>query len=381
MIEDSLIEWCDGTFSPWHGCCKISDGCKNCYAEVSTPVRVKRHRGLTLWGPKKTSSRDRTAKSTWDQVRALARKVRKFPDRCTKCGTRVNLHELFQENLEPTICPARLNSKGKWDSSAPICGGEVQRNHHPRIFPSLCDPFEDHPDADKVRPDFWKLIEETPEITWLLLTKRTRNIRKMVPSEWIHRWPHHVGIGASVEDQKTANERIKELAGIPAWFRFLSVEPLLAPVFLTRVNLRSAAMALEPAPLPGKSPGDACRCSRCSLPRNTVDQRSIGFANILPSRQHRCPPGYEGENIHWVIIGGESGDYARKCDIAWIRSLINECHEAGVPCFVKQLGADVDDTIEGRPQFTSLMLKHPKGGDPDEWTPDLRVRQLPDFRP
>lgn len=376
MIEDSLIEWCDGTFSPWHGCCKISDGCKNCYAEVSTPVRVKRHRGLKLWGPSKTSSRDRTAKSTWDQVRALARKVRKFPDKCTKCGTRVNLYNLFQDGLEQeqTICPAKLNSEGKWDDNAPRCAGQIQRNNFPRIFPSLCDPFEEHPDADKIRPDFWKLIEETPEITWLLLTKRTNNIKKMVPSEWIHRWPHHVGMGASVEDPKTAKERIAELAGVPAWFRFLSIEPLLKPVFLAQ-----RAGLIDPSPLPGKMHDGGC--SRCGMSSDSIDQRSLGFANILPSRQHRCPPGYEGENIHWVIIGGESGDHARKCDVAWIRSLIGECHEAGVPCFVKQLGADVDDTTEGRPRFTSMALKHPKGGDPDEWDPELRVRQLPQFRP
>ena len=83
----------------------------------------------------------------------------------------------------------------------------------------------------------------------------------------------------------------------------------------------------------------------------------------------------EPSEIHWVIIGGESGPKARACDQEWIRGI--RCQLQGtVPLFVKQVGSnscqsECDGAIRARPQ------KHPKGGDPAEWPEDLRVRQLP----
>jgi hypothetical protein len=99
-----------------------------------------------------------------------------------------------------------------------------------------------------------------------------------------------------------------------------------------------------------------------------------------------------GKDIHWIIVGGESGGGARRCDVDWVRWIISQCRKAGVPVFCKQLGADVYDintTSAGEfpdemcwPDGTktdchSVLLKDSKGGNMEEWPADLRVRQMP----
>ena len=95
--------------------------------------------------------------------------------------------------------------------------------------------------------------------------------------------------------------------------------------------------------------------------------------------------------IDWVIVGGESGPGARPCNLEWIRSIVRQCKDAGVPCFVKQVGSkpqcllSINAALElqafsgrnpDRPE--SMKLKSSKGGDPAEWPEDLRVRQFPE---
>lgn len=95
----------------------------------------------------------------------------------------------------------------------------------------------------------------------------------------------------------------------------------------------------------------------------------------------------EQPGINWVIVGGESGPHARPCDVAWIRSIVAECREAEVPGFVKQLGARPEQfrAPTGAPDdagdVVPLSLRDPKGGDPDEWPEDLRVREVPEGSP
>lgn len=71
---------------------------------------------------------------------------------------------------------------------------------------------------------------------------------------------------------------------------------------------------------------------------------------------------------HWVIVGGESGADARPTSPEWIREIVAQCADADVPCFVKQLGAE---------WARQAKAADKKGGDPAEWPPDLRVRQVP----
>lgn len=132
-------------------------------------------------------------------------------------------------------------------------------------------------------------------------------------------WPlPNLHLGVSVEDQATANTRIPILLQIPAAVRFVSAEPLLS-----HVDLGLAITGLD-----------------------------------------------------WVIVGGESGRGARPCDLAWIRSIRDQCRAAGVPAFLKQLGSAPFDVAEAD-RLLDLGVRDPKGGDPAEWPADLRVREFP----
>lgn len=223
---------------------------------------------------------------------------------------------------------------------------------------------------DDVRVRLFTLIDQTPNLDWLLLTKRPENIMRMMPPvettiNYRRRkgssnctpnpFPHstrviehdrirpNLFLGTSVENQAAADERIPHLLKVPAKVRFLSCEPLL---------------------------GD------------------IRFA----SNVHNL---YGG--IHWAIIGGESGPDARVCQV-WVRNLLQQFDCAGVEVFVKQLGANVTTRLpsgehwprhdgpsspvqfqgDGFGNYYVSGLLHTKGGDPAEWPIDLRVRQFPE---
>lgn len=196
MGTNSGIQWTTHTFNPWHGCQRWSEACRNCYAEVSTPIRVKRSRGLELWGPPATTPRDRTSAANWNDPR-------------------------------------------RWNRAA-LASGE-----RARVFcASLADVFEDHPSLPAWRADLWKLVEECSALDWQLLTKRPENILRMVPPSWLApgAWPAHVWVGTTVETQATANARVPHLLAVPAGVRFLSMEPLLDAVDLTSIPYAGATI-------------------------------------------------------------------------------------------------------------------------------------------
>jgi len=130
------------------------------------------------------------------------------------------------------------------------------------------------------------LIEETPALDWLLLTKRPENILAMIPPAWRHEVPPHVWMGATVEAQEWAEDRIPALLAVPAHVRFLSCEPLRGPL--------------------------------------------------------RLAPYLGPEAVNWILAGGESGLQARPHDPDWFRNLRDQCVAAGVPFHFKQHGCWVD---------------------------------------
>ncbi|MDX1563585.1 MAG: DUF5131 family protein, partial [Gammaproteobacteria bacterium] len=145
-----------------------------------------------------------------------------------------------------------------------------------------------------------------------------------------------VWLGVSAEDQARADERIPHLLETPAAVRFVSAEPLLGPVDFTRIS---------------------------SSPHGAMNALSL-----LPGARR----------LDWIIVGGESGRNARPFDLAWARSLVQQCHDAGVPCFVKQFGAF--PTNGGGPGTIPTCIpgiRDRKGGDPAEWPEDLRIREFP----
>lgn len=290
MAEESKIAWTHSTFNPWRGCQRVSPGCEHCYAET---LSKRNHKLLGQWGPPASG------------------------------GTRV------------VAAPSQWRAPLRWNAQAAI-----HRQQHRVFCSSLADVFEDLRDLDLPRQWLWRLIVDTPHLTWMLLTKRPQNIRNMVPAQWVHNapeWPRNVWIGTTVEDQ--ADERIQELESIPAPVRFLSVEPMLGPVSLDFLAWR--------------------RCSFCG-------HRGGCFC--------ACPGGesFHKRSVDWVICGGESGPSARPFDLAWARSLRDQCAAAGVPFFFKQYGQNTVGLLEQPPRH---LL------DDQTWhAPDLRVRQFPEVR-
>lgn len=151
-----------------------------------------------------------------------------------------------------------------------------------RVFcASMADVFEMNHDLDGERSRLWDLIDATPNLTWQLLTKRPENVARMAPERWLADWPAHVWLGTTVEDQTRANLRVPRLLAVPGVkVRFLSCEPLLGLVLLVP----------------------------------WIDR------------------------IDWLICGGESGPRHRPMDPWDARSLRDQCADAGVPFFFKQVG-------------------------------------------
>jgi protein gp37 len=226
MAEQTGIAWAHHTFNPWVGCTKIGPGCLNCYAERD----MDRRRQFVKWGV--GMPRRRTVHTNWGNI-------------------------------------------VRWDRKARAAG------ERRRLFcASLADVFDNEVDP-QWRLDLWTLIESTPGLDWLLLTKRIGNVPGMLPKS-IARLPY-VWLGATVVNQEEVERDVPKLAAIrtggPKW---LSMEPLL---------------------------------------------EAVTFG------------GREGtllDGIGWVVVGGESGPHARPFDAEWAIELAGQCDYHGVPMFFKQ---------------------------------------------
>lgn len=258
------IEWTDVTWNPVTGCDRVSAGCANCYA-------------LTL-------SR---------RLKAMGSR------RYQRDGAQTTSGPGFGVTLHPDL----LERPFSWPAGS-------------RVFVnSMSDLFHDQVPVEFIQSVF-EVMLATPDITYQVLTKRSARMQRLAH---LLPWPRNLWMGVSVETQKYIT-RAMRLTQIPASVRFLSVEPLLAP-------LDFSMAAAGPGPL----------------------------TPVL-------------ERVHWVIVGGETGPRCRPCDLDWIRGVRDQCQAMGVPVFVKQLGASWARTSgPGRG----------KGADPATWPEDLRVRELP----
>jgi len=315
MADKTHIEWTDATWNPITGCSKVSAGCKHCYAE-----------------------RDWARLSANPKTRYYGRAF-----------TDVQIH---QDVLTLPLC---------WTKPRRIFVNSMSDLFHPSVpFQFIADVFAVMSCTTRhtyqvltKRPkrmlEFfkWLTFEEMPFFGWPDQVQATN----VWPSWQPYRegkqggydncgpaWPcENVWIGVSVEDQATADERIPLLLQTPAAVRWVSAEPLLGPVDLTRL------------------PEDTCASECCGMQRlNALTGQSI------------CDLSQEtfDKNAHldWIVVGGESGANARPMHPEWARSLRDQCAASGVPFLFKQHGEWVSDE-----DIDNCNLSSPEIADADQY--------------
>jgi len=224
MGENSKIEWTDHTFNPWIGCQKVSPGCDHCYAEAMMDHRYHK----VEWGPH--GERKRTSTANWRKPLQWAKAVR---------GT------------------------GK----------------RPRVFCASLADWLDNQVSVQWRQDLGDLICATPELDWLLLTKRIGNFGEFNPWHRIN-IPANVWLGITCGDQREFDRDWPILSEINARVRFISYEPALGPL---------------------------------------------------------TPKSGTGSVPDWIICGGESGPNRRYMEPIWARTLLDHCGDDGIAFFMKQM--------------------------------------------
>ena len=272
MSTATSIEWTDASWNPIRGCSRVSEGCRHCYAE-------------------RMAFRFSGEGQPYEGLLRIDAAVDRQP----------------QWNGRTELVPSHLLDPLRWRRPR-------------RIFVnSMSDLFHESVPRDWLDRIF-AVMACARQHTFQVLTKRPEAMRRYSREVSSRRWPlPNVMLGVSVENQEAVESRVPVLLDTPAALRFLSIEPLLGPVYLERLR-----------------------------------------------------------ELDWVIVGGESGPAARRCDLAWIEHILSQCADAGVPCFVKQLGSNpapdfyrVDEVPEVR------GAKRTKGNDMEKWPEILRVRKLP----
>jgi protein gp37 len=343
-MSASNIEWTDRVWNPVTGCTKVSQGCKHCYAEgvanrffATQYPRVPTVDHLVTMGHSVETTRPRRFTDVMTHEDRLLEPLRwRKPVKVF-----VNsMSDLFHEDVPDAfidrlfavmaLCPQQtfqVLTKRPERMHAYLAHEDVDQRVAELAMAQSCRGNFDDYDEEWTADDAWNYIPSWP-----------------LPNVWL---------GVSVEDQATADQRIPLLLDTPAAVRFVSYEPALGPV-------NFSWMLTE-----GWCPEHDFDGGGCSGP--------------CRARRDR------GHRIGWVIVGGESGPGARPFDVAWARSTVEQCRAAGVPVFVKQLGADpwvktvnhFGPGVDAHPYNVRYQLKDRKGGDPAEWPEDLLVREFP----
>lgn len=310
--------------------------------------------------------------ATWNPIRGTKGRHHcvRISEGCKNCYAATMNHRFKGPDYVKGADTPRLDEKALLEP--------LKRKRPRRIFVcSMTDLFMDE-HTDEMIDKVFAVMALAPHHTFQVLTKRAKRMARYVRNtqtsmigeaavrlmggrraddafarnfEWefpdeppaLKRWPlPNVWLGVSAENQR-ADERIPDLLATPAAVRFVSAEPLLGPI------------------------------NFAALPR--------------PFEFHKSPNGWLpwlAKNLHWVIVGGESGPRTRQFDADWSRNILNTCLPAGIPVFVKQMGSGWSrHTDLGRGRHISdsaaadFIVRDSKGGDPSEWPSDLRVREFP----
>lgn len=265
MGESTKIGWTDSTFNPWWGCLEVGPGCAHCYAKV-----LAARWGFDVWG--------------------LDATYRTFGDK-------------------------HWNEPLKWQRKA---AADSVRS---KVFSgSMCDVFDKRA-PDGARPRLFELIKATPDLDWLLVTKRIGNAMQMLPEDWGNGYPN-VWLIATIVNQPEADRDLDKLLDTPARIHGVSYEPALGPVDWTPW---------------------------------------LAFPDVA--------------QIDWIIGGGESkqGNTVRECKLEWLLDTAQQCKDHGAAYFNKQLG--------GAPTFRDkpyrLVHDRQAGADQRDWPAWLQLQEFP----
>ena len=267
------IQWTDKTWNVVTGCTKCSPGCENCYAE------------------------------------AYARRLQANPK--TKEKYRNGFGVTFHEDV--------LEEPLRWKKPRKV------------FVCSMGDLFHEEVPFSFVA-DVMGTIRSTPQHTYLMLTKRPRNMKQFFENRR-DEMPSNIWLGVTVCNQAEANEKIPVLLGIPATVRFVSVEPMLEEIDLTPYFIQFMCVACRFETI---SHVKSFVCPKCK-------QQHLGSMYFSPA-------------LDWLIVGGETGANARPMNPDWARALRDQCKETGTPFFFKQMA-------KKQPIPEDLLIREfPKGG-------------------
>lgn len=243
MAQNSKIEWTHHTANLWHGCTKVHEGCDHCYAEA-----LSKRYGHNVWG---NDSPRRAIKSVWQDL-----------EKYQKLAANANMvHRVFVGSMmdifEKPMQLVDTNGEALTQFNGNTINGLTTQHLRNYLFE--------------------KVIPNSPNLLFLLLTKRPSNINKYIPVNWIDNPPHNIMFGTSPVNQETFNKLVAQLREVNG-NRFLSIEPQIDDI-------------------------------------NTIDLTGID----------------------WVIEGGESGHHKRPFNTDWARKMRDTCKQDGVPYFFKQI--------------------------------------------
>ncbi len=277
---------------------------------------------------------------------------------CSKCSPgclncyaeRMARRQSFMHRLEYSI--AINNHTGKWSGKCVLVESALDKPLHwkkPRMIfvCSMGDLFHESVPKEWIIKVFMT-IANCPQHTFQILTKRPSRMKEWFDSpEWVEiddgYRPKNLWLGVTVCTQKEADEKIPILLDIPVAVRFVSIEPCLEEINLGNIRIQRDPKFGDNGwqGRPGGYPYLNCLTGR---------EYSVMVGNPTPYK------------LDWVIVGPETGPKARPCKIEWIESIVDQCKDANVPCFVKKV---------------PVRKNQKDWGNMELWPEQLRVREYP----
>jgi protein gp37 len=325
------ISWTNETINPIVGCSRVSPGCAKCYAaSAAASPRLQQfpqYQAVSEW--------DGTVQFVKSQL--LKPLSWRKPKKIFVCS----MADLFHENvpfewIDQIIAVIALCPQHTFQILTKRPERALQYFSQPKLWVKWYEAALAH---------LWGAIGEK---FGGLINLQQYFIEQPFPLS-------NLWLGTSVENQQTADKRIPILLQIPAVVRFLSCEPLLGEITLSRYHNNNIGYL-----------GHKIKCSNCGITGINPPDKYYQYCWQCYAKMSWLEP-----TISWIICGGESGADSRPCHIDWIESIVQQCQSAKTPVFVKQLGANA---ILQNQRFKT---RDKKGGEIEEFPQQLRIREFP----